>query len=80
MAMIVNKVCTGSRVSWIFTDPDETFSIESPLLPEFRKLHIFEIGWGHNCHKAADSFAKKMSFLIFLSFSVNSVNTHLTQS
>ena len=41
----------------MFTDPAETVSIESPLLPEFKMGHIIEIGWVQNCHKVVDFFA-----------------------
>ena len=42
------------RVSWIFTDPAETISIGSPLLSEFRMVHIIEIDCVQNFHKAVD--------------------------
>ena len=66
--------------SWIFTDPGEKFSIESPLLPEFRMVHIIEIGCVQNCLKAVDFLPKKICFYTFLSFSVNLINIHLAQS
>ena len=54
-----------TRVSRIFTDPAETFSIKSPLFSEFRMMHIIEIGCVQNCHKAFDFLPKNWVFWHF---------------
>ena len=50
------------RVNCIFTDPAETFSIESPSLPEFGMVLIIEIGCVQNCHKAVEFLYKNEFF------------------
>ena len=36
----------------------ETFFMESPLPPEYRIVHIIEIGCAHSWHKAWENWAK----------------------
>ena len=43
----------------------EFLQIESPLLPEFRMVHMIEIGGAQNCHKAVEFF---YNFLLSVSF------------